>query len=91
MFIARGMCKYLKAPEGRQVIRKTGSGIRSGRVPQPVGWGNPAPTIADISITGDSILFLAPEGRHVYRTATCPSNQSPSGATGDTENGQWNP
>ena len=48
MFIARGMCKYLKAPEGRQWER----------------------------------LFLAPEGRYVYSTVACPSNQSPNGATG---------
>ena len=49
------------APAGRQVIRKTGSGIRRGWVSQPIGRGNPAPTIADTSVTGDSILPLAPE------------------------------
>ena len=40
-----------------------------GWVSQPIGRGNPAPTIADISVTGDSILPLAPEGRQVYRRA----------------------
>ena len=34
--------------------------------PNPSGRGNPAPTIADISVTGDSIPPLAPEGRHVW-------------------------
>ena len=44
---------------------------RRGWVPQPIGQGNLAPTMADISVTGDSILHLAPEGRHVYSRATC--------------------
>ena len=48
---------------------KTEGGIRSGWILQPIGRGNPAPTIADISVTGDSILHLAPEGRHVYSQA----------------------
>ena len=91
MFIERRHALVTKAPEGRHVIRKTGRGIRRGWVSQPIGRGHPAPTIADTSVTGDSILPLAPEGRHVYRTATCPSNQSPRGATCDTENGRWNP
>ena len=41
---------------------------RRGWLPQPAGRGNLAPTIGDASVTGDSILPLAPEGRHVYRT-----------------------
>ena len=45
--------------------RRRENRIRTGRVLQPVGRGNPAPTIGDISVTGDSILPLAPEGRHV--------------------------
>ena len=71
MFIAHGICKYLKAPEGRHVLkrkggrrgseeaRKRGSGRRRGWVPQPVGRGNPAPTIEDISVIGDSALPFA--------------------------------
>ena len=31
-----------------------------------------------------TLPYLAPEGRHVYSTATCPSNQSPRGATCDS-------
>ena len=66
-----------------RIKRKTDGGIRRGWVPQPVGRGNPAPTIADISVTGDSPegrhvystrhvqISLAPEGRHVYSTAAC--------------------
>ena len=71
MFIERRHALVTKAPEGRHVIRKTGRGIRRGWVSQPIGRGNPAPTIADTSVTGDSILPLAPEGRHVYRRARC--------------------
>ena len=41
---------------------------RRGWVPQPIGRGNLAPTIVNISVTRDSILPLAPEGRHVYST-----------------------
>ena len=65
---------------------KTGSGRRGsegvwrrrGWVPQPVGRGNPAPTIADISVTGDSILPLAPAERYVYRRAICPKPCAPA-------------
>ena len=42
-------------------------GTRRGWLPQPAGRGNLAPTIGDASVTGDSILPLAPAGRHVYR------------------------
>ena len=37
--------------------------------PNPFGRGNLAPTIEDVSVAGDSILPLAPEGRHVYSRA----------------------
>ena len=54
--------------QGRNGPRRE-NGIRRGWVSQPIGRGNPAPTIADISVTGDSILPLAPAGRHVYSRA----------------------
>ena len=60
---------------------------RRGWVPQPVGLGNQAPTMDDAP---QIVPHLAPEGRHVYRTATCPSNQSPRGATGDSETREEN-
>ena len=49
MFIAHGICKYLKAPEGRHVLkRKVGKrgvgGVGVGS-PNPFGRGNLAPTI----------------------------------------------
>ena len=52
-------------------------GTRRGWVTQPIGRGNLAPTIADISVTGDSILHLAPEGRHVYSTRHAPNIPKP--------------
>ena len=49
---------------------KAGRWIRRGWVSQPIGRGNPAPTRGGhIGASGDSILPLAPEGRHVYRRA----------------------
>ena len=56
MFIAMRTTKYIKAPEGRHVAasygrRETGKrkgGIHSGWIPQPIGQGNPAPTMAGI-------------------------------------------
>ena len=44
---------------GKPENEKTDGGIRRGWVSQPVGRGDPAPTIADISVTGDSLLPLA--------------------------------
>ena len=81
MFIARGMHQTQQSPRGatgdsgtREVLfnaRTQGNrerGTRRGWVPQPFGRGNLAPTIADISVTSDSILHLAPAGRYVYST-----------------------
>ena len=72
MFIAGRDNKIPLSPRGAACVEaesgKTGSGRRRGWVPQPVGRGNLAPTIEDVSVAGDSILPLAPEGRHVYST-----------------------
>ena len=50
MFIERRHALVTKAPEGRHVRLKTGGGIRRGWVPQPIGRGNLAPTIASYHI-----------------------------------------
>ena len=47
------------------MIRKTGSGIRRGWVSQPIGRGNPAPTIADISVTGEFDSAFSPVSLHL--------------------------
>ena len=69
MFIEYRIHQTTKAPEGRHVppgyrrrenwnVSKR-SCIRRGWVPQPIGRGNLAPTIADV------LVYLAPEGRQV--------------------------
>ena len=56
-----------KPQRGGSALRRSAMCIASGNLPR-------------------FLVFLfseAPAGRHVYRRATCPSNPSPSGATGE--------
>ena len=50
--------------QGRNGPRRE-NGIRRGWVPQPVGRGNPAPTIADILVTGEFASAFSPVSLHL--------------------------
>ena len=50
---------------GKPENEKTDGGIRRGWVSQPVGRGDPAPTIADISVTGEFDPAFSPVSLHL--------------------------
>ena len=77
MFIARSMHQIPQSPRGATGVSVAHCETRRGWVPQPIGRGDLAPTMRAGHRIWVLLMYLAPEGRHVYSTRHTPNTTKP--------------